>query len=228
MMKKILLTISGLMATVAIMLLSSCYPGDTVSYADLDLVTTVYDTKTNFQELSTFVMPDTIIQLKDTLNTSNNTDLSRAYDDLILGRIKQNMLDNGFVEATDPENNPPDVILTISAMATTTTTVWYDYPYYWGWYGGWGWYYKSTGYYDYWYPYYPWGGATYITSYSSGTLLMSMNDLRNVDAENDSIRVVWLGAINGLLGETNKADIMNRLEYNIDKAFDQSSYLKQN
>jgi len=57
---------------------------------------------------------------------------------------------------------------------------------------------------------------------------MSMNDLRNVDAENDSIRVVWLGAINGLLGETNKADIMNRLEYNIDKAFDQSSYLKQN
>ncbi len=216
------------MAMMAMLFLSSCYPGDTVSYADLDLVTTVYDTKTNFQELSTFVMPDTIIQLKDTLNTGNNTNISRAYDNMILGRIKQNMLDNGFVVATDPENNPPDVILTISAMATTTTTVWYDYPYYWGWYGGWGWYYKSTGYYPYWYPYYPWGGATYISSYTTGTLLMSMNDLRNVDAQNDSIPVIWLGAINGLLGETNKADVVNRLQYNIDKAFEQSSYLKQN
>jgi hypothetical protein len=225
MKKKSLLTITGLMATVAIMFLSSCYPGDTVTYADLDLVTTVYDKETNFQELATFAMPDTIVQIKDTLDPSNNEDLSRAYDDLILDKIRQNMVADGFEDVTGQETVEPDVVLTVSAMATTSYYAWSYYPYYWGWYGGWYW--KSTEYYPY-YPYYPWGGYTYVSSYTSGTLIMQMSDMRNVTAESDSVRAVWLGAVNGLMGSTNKTDIVTRLTNSIDQAFDQSSYLKQN
>jgi len=57
---------------------------------------------------------------------------------------------------------------------------------------------------------------------------MQMSDMRNVTAESDSVRAVWLGAVNGLMGSTNKTDIITRLTNSIDQAFDQSSYLKQN
>jgi hypothetical protein len=130
------------------------------------------------------------------------------------------------VEETNPETNPPDAVLTVSAMATTTYYAWSYYPYYWGWYGGWYWY-KSSDYYYPWYPYYPYGG-TYVSSYTQGSLIMSLSDVSSATEETDSIPVVWLGVINGLMGSTDKADIQNRLEYGIDQAFDQSLYLKQN
>lgn len=227
-MKRTLFKISAMTAIFALMFLTSCYPGDEVDYKDLDLVATVYDKSANFQEFTTFVMPDTIVHIKDTLNEGTNDDLSRLYDNFILGEVKQNLLDYGYVEATNPLINPPDVVLTVSAMSTTSYYAWSYYPYYWGWYGGWYWWYKSTDYYYPWYPYYPWYGTSYVSSYTSGTLLISLSDVRNTVEETDSIPVVWLGAINGLMGSTNKADIQSRLDYGINKAFEQSLYLKQN
>jgi hypothetical protein len=225
-MKRTPFKIPAIVAIFAVMFLTSCFPGDEVSYADLDLVATVYDKSEDFQALGTFVMPDTIVHIKDTLDENNNEDLSRLYDNLILTQIKQNMLDYGYVEETNPVINPPDAVLTVSAMATTTYYAWSYYPYYWGWYGGWYWY-KSSDYYYPWYPYYPYGG-TYVSSYTQGSLIMSLSDVSSATEETDSIPVVWLGVINGLMGSTDKADIQNRLEYGIDQAFDQSLYLKQN
>lgn len=230
-MSKTPFKILALSAIFALMFLTSCYPGDEVEYKDLDLVATVYDKSANFQEFTTFVMPDTIVHIKDTLSNNNNVELSHDYDFFILEKIKDNMLSFGFVVETDPENNPPDAIVTVSAMASTKYYAWNNYPYYWDWYWGWGWYYKNSensNYYDPWYPYYPWYETTYVSSYSSGTMLISMNDFRNVDSEPDTVPVVWLGAINGLLGSKNKTDIQNRLEYGINQAFEQSPYLKQN
>lgn len=216
------------MAIFALVFLTSCYPGDEVEYKDLDLVATVYDKGANFQEFTTFVMPDTIVHIKDTLNEGKNDDLSRLYDNFILGEVRQNLLGYGYVEETNPLINHPDLVVTVSAMATTTYYAWDYYPYYWDWYGGWYWWYKNSDYYYPWYPYYPWYGTTYVSSYSTGSLIMNLSDIRNTTEETDSVRVVWLGVVNGLLGSTNKVDIQSRLDYGINKAFEQSNYLKQN
>ena len=56
----------------------------------------------------------------------------------------------------------PDVILLPAAWETTTVYYWYDYWYWW--YGG---------YYGGYWPYYP---PVYASSYTTGTLLMSIID----------------------------------------------------
>jgi hypothetical protein len=53
---------------------------------------------------------------------------------------------------------------------------------------------------------------------------MMMHDITELQQETDTIPVVWLGTINGLLG-SNSNDTKNRLEYNINEAFKQSPYL---
>ncbi len=221
--KKIQLTVIMVFMAFVVMFFASCYPSDSVYYSDLDLVATIYDQDKNFVELSTYDMPDSIVHLKDTLDMENNVDLSREFDDFILDLVRENMADYGYILEPDPENNPPDVILTVAAMATKNYTVWYWYPYYWGWYPGWGWYYKSTDYY--WYPGYPgWGGGTTVTSYTVGTMFMNMHDMTNHTIETDTIPTIWLGTMNGLLGSST-SDTKNRLEYNINEAFKQSPYL---
>ncbi len=229
MMKKhTLITLAGIAGLFAITWLSSCYPEDSVTYSDLDLVATVYDQNQNFNDLQTYVLPDSVVHLKDTVNPDNNVDLSHELDGFILDLVKTNMNNDGFVLEPDPENNPPDVILTVSAMATKNYSVYNYYPYYWYWYPGWYWpYYKNTNYGYGWYPYYPGWGPGYVTSYTVGTLLMSMHDMKDRPAESDSVRVVWNASINGLLSG-NKANTQDRLEYNINKAFENSPYLKHN
>jgi hypothetical protein len=203
-------------------LLHGCYPSDSVSYSDLDIVTTAYDTEFDFPETKTWYLYDSIVHLKDTLNPSNNVDLSREFDDLILDRIADNMDNYGYTRELDPEANPPDLVFTVSVMATKNFLVYNYYPwYYWDW--GWGWYYKSSNYWGYYYP--PYWGGTYVTSYTVGTLIMNMYDVRNATAETDSIPKVWNGDINGLLGSS-ASTTQRRLEVNIDQAFEQSSYLK--
>ncbi|MFP4470055.1 MAG: DUF4136 domain-containing protein [Bacteroidales bacterium] len=210
---------------VALFFFAGCYPTDSVSYSDLDLVTTVFDEDQNFEELKTYTMPDSVIHLKDTIDNSNNVDLSRDLDPFILDLVRTNMTEYGFVAEDDPENNPPDVIVTVSAMATKNYSVYYYYPYYWYWYPGWYWpYFKSSDYYYGWYPYYPGWGGGYISSYTVGTLLMHMHDMKDSQANNDSIPVVWQAAVNGLLSG-NVANTQERLQFNIDKAFENSPYL---
>ncbi len=202
--------------------LYACYPGDTVTYADLDLVATAHDTDFDFTQVKTYYLYDSIVHLKDTLNPENNVDLSRQFDDFILDMVRNNMTAYGYVRETDPENNAPDLVFTLKAMGTKNYFVYSYYPsYYWDW--GWGWYYKNT---DYWYPYYPpyWGG-TYITSYEVGSLIFGLHDVRNVTPTTDSIPIIWNADINGLLGST-AATLERRLEYGVNQAFEQSPYLK--
>jgi hypothetical protein len=111
-------------------------------------------------------------------------------------------------------------------MATKNYSVYYYYPYYYyGW--GWGWYYKNTDYY-WWGGYYPpyWGGS-YVTSYTVGTIILNMHDVKDATPETDSIPNLWVGALNGVMGSS-ASTTKNRLEYNINQAFKQSEYLKIN
>lgn len=229
MKKRTLFTLIGASGFFISVLFTACYPGEELSYSDLDLVATAYDQKADFTAFKTYYMPDSIVHLKDTLNLDNNVDISRAFDSYILDLVRTNMGNYGYTLEADPEDNPPDLFLTVSAMATENYSVYYYYPYYYyGW--GWGWYYKNTENADYygWGGYYPpyWGGA-YVTSYTSGSLIMNMHDVHNATADTDSIPIVWIGGINGLIGSSTQTTA-NRLEYNINQAFTQSPYLKTN
>ena len=96
--------------------------------------------------------------------------LPPSYSDVILGQIKQNMTAYGWTEVD--KNAKPDVVLLVSASNTTYLYWYYDWAY-WGWYypgyyPGWGWYYPG---------YYP----PYVSSYTTGTLLIQMTDQKAVD-----------------------------------------------
>jgi hypothetical protein len=233
MKKRTLIPLLGISAFFVATFFTACYPGDDVSYSDLDLVTTAYDDQFDFKQAQTYYMYDSVVHIKDTLDDDNNVELGREFDDMILDLVKTNMSDYGYTLVTDPENNHPDLYLTVSAMASKNYVVYQYYPYYyWGW--GWGWYYKDASetkgadYYGGWWGYYPpyWGGG-YVTSYTVGSLIMNMHDVRDATPETDSIPTVWIGDINGLLGSS-ASTTQNRLDYNINKAFEQSPYLKNN
>lgn len=219
--KKIQLTVVLVFMAFTGMFLASCYPSDTVTYSDLDLVGTIYDEDKNFQEFKTYVVPDTIIHIVDTLD-ENNVDITRKFDQQILNLVNQNMVNYGYTKELDPQNNLPDVVLTVSITANENIQVWSWYPYYWGYWP----YYKSTNYYWGYYPPY-WGGGTQVTTYTTGTVIMNMMDFAehgNTVPENDSINSVWIGTINGLAGAST-TNTTSRIDYTINQAFEQSPYL---
>ena len=118
-------------------------------------------------------------------------------------------------ERVSLESEGADLLLLPASWETTTITVWYDYWYWWygGYYPGWGW----GGYY----PYYP---PVSVSSYTTGTLMMNLIDKTEVGANGNPV-TQWNAIINGVLTYTYDA---SRINYGIDKAFDQSPYLKTN
>jgi hypothetical protein len=223
-MKKIILNLSYL--TFLAFVLSSCYPGGAETTSETDIVITNYDDSYNFSAAKTYFMSDSIQHIVDDGNTANMN-----YDQLIISQLASNFEARGYVRLfpsdtlTHPES--PDFMVVITTLETTTTVVYGGYP----WYGGWGWGYgwkKSTDYYPYYgygwgYPYYP----TYVTSYSTGTIVWDMFDPDNVDDEGEIINVAWLGALNGLLGTTSSTST-ERIKSGIDQAFLQSPYIQSN
>ncbi len=106
----------------------------------------------------------------------------------------------GWTRVDDPE----DADLTLFPASWTNTTIyyWYDYwCWYYPYYCGWGWYYPG-----------------YVSSFTTGTLVMTL-----VEDENaiESYRV-WTGALNGLLSGSYNS---SRVTKAIDQAFTQSPYL---
>jgi hypothetical protein len=221
---------------------SSCYPVDDLLVEDLDVAATLYDkayyspeTGANkFNELMTFEVVDTIVHI---IAPGDEDNISRTYDDFVLEQVRLNMLKLGFVEEPDPELNPADVAVTVSALSSEHE-VYYWYPY-WGWYWGYGGYYpyadadadsyaevpsknKDTGStYYYYYPWYPY--STYYT-YQSGSILMEMVDVARIDPEVEEIPVIWAGIVNGVV-ESSETPMKERISKGIDQCFDQSPYL---
>jgi hypothetical protein len=213
-------------------LLSSCYPIDDLKVEDLDIAASVYDkayykpdgTVNKFQPLQTFTVVDTIVHIV----ASGSEDLiTHQYDEFVLEQVRLNMLKLGFSEETDPEHNPADVVITVSAL-TSEHEVYTWYPY-WGWYWGYPMYpynpaqvEKSTGATSYYY--YPWPpyGTTY--NYQSGSVLIEMVDEARVDPGVDEIPVIWAGIVNGVL-QSSDSGTKNRLSKGIDQCFNQSPYL---
>jgi hypothetical protein len=211
-MKQKLLIISGLFSV--LLLMTTCYPDGPDIAEEMDIVLSYHNPDYAFGTKTTYAMPDKIVKITgDIVEGEDPTFLPDASANAILSRIEQNMTELGYEKVNVTDN--PDLLLLPASWETTTISYWYDYWYWWwgGYYPGWGW----GGYY----PYYP---PVYVTSYTTGTLMMNLMDRTTLGANGDPI-IQWSGAINGILTYTYNA---NRINTAIDKAFDQSPYLKAN
>jgi len=184
----------------------SCYPDGPEYTSDYDLVGSVYDPECVFDDAITFVMPDSVVFVQDENDTREY--LTDEQEQIILDEVRSNFVAMGWVDSTFTADTMPDVVITITGIASKTQGAWW---YYWGWYG-WGGYYPGWGggYYPG-YPWYPGGGYPVYYEYTTGSLVLEMIDWVNADPDAEYPPIVWAGALNGLV---------NRVPVNIDKVLD--------
>ncbi len=189
------------------MVLWGCYLEGPEYTEELDLVYTNYHDQFDFQSRGTYAMPDSVVKITGEIGAPEY--LNFVYGAAITQAIAANMTALGWQRVH--KDASPDVQLLPAAWSTTTLVG-----------GYWG------GYYCWWYPYYCGGGWYYpyypVTSYTTGTLVMTMVDANSL-ATDSSKTVVWTGAINGLLGYSYDID---RITNAINQSFNQSPYLKTN
>ncbi len=193
--------------TAVAFLLTQCYPAGPEYIDELDLVYSNYDPACDFTAKHTYAIPDKIMKIDDDLISSGSPNfVNSIYAQPMLEKIKLNMSANGW-ELVEKDANP-DVLLAPVAYELTTT-YYYGGGYWDWWYGGWyGWYYP-----------YP-----VTTSYSTGSLIVTMLDPKNLSPD-DKMRAVWGFVINGLL-EGSTAEFNARCLKGINQAYTQSPYLK--
>ena len=196
-----------------VFLLTQCYPEGPVYTDELDLVYSSYDPEYNFTAKHTYALPEKIMKIDDDLIGGGSPNYVKpAYADPMLDKIDENMKTYGWTKVDVSEN--PDVLLAPLAWEVTTT-VYYGYGGYWDWwYGG---YYPPYGWY---YPY------PVTTSYTTGSLVVTMLDPNDLSA-NDKMRAVWGFVINGLL-EGTTTEFNARFTKGINQAYTQSPYIKIN
>ena len=189
------------------MVLASCYPGDELTVSEADVVVTAFSETFDFGGATTYALADSVLHL---VPEDEDDDITRAYDTVILSRIRDNMSDLGFTEVVDPA--AADVLM-VTAVSSSEYTGYYSYSpcYYYCWYypypPGWGWYYPS-----------------YIGSYSYtvGTIFINMIERVDPAGSEGQIPVAWVAALNGLADQGSSA---TRIQAAIDQAFEQSKYL---
>jgi len=190
--------------------------------SDYDVVLTLYDKKTDFSAFKHYILPDTIIHLVEEGDTSK---ISREYDEEILALVDANLGALGYNKTTDTD--VADFYMLCAVTTKEHYNIYSNYYYgYWGWY--WGYYLKKPNSANS-YFYYPWYGPGYttVTKFTSGTLIMSIVDAKDIDLDNEKITVHWLGSTNGILVK-DKDEVRRRLASGINQAFEQSPYLGTN
>lgn len=187
------------------------------SIADFDVVVTVYDDEIDFGAIQTYAMPDTVAHLGDDEGRSGRSREDGIYDQLILDALAASLELADYVREEDPENNGADVVV-LAAVTSTDWDVWISYPYPWYDWVSWG---DYSGY-SYYYPPCPGCGSSY--TFTTGSLLVIMEDRNAADHDEETIPVLWAAGMNGLL-EGSTSSISNRIVGGIEQAFAQSPYL---
>jgi hypothetical protein len=195
-MKTKLLTIIAL----GMLVLTSCtkYPPDTERILEDLAVFTLVDQTANFHDYSTFAINPSVTYI----DGNDTTVLNNANTTALLDRISADMVKQGYTQVEVTAN--PDLGFQVTVIKSTTTTVYYPYyPPYWGY-----------PYYGYGYPYYP----TYISSYSTGSVVIDLADFKSGPTAN-KFMVVWNVFIRGLITDTHtQNDVLNC----VDQAFEQT------
>jgi len=176
----------------------ACYPGDTLTVSDTDIVATFYNSGVDFGTKVTYSRPAKVYDLAD---SSFGTD----YDFLVRSLIDTNMSHLGYTLETDSTKSH------VHLIAITTQSTWVGgscYPSYWGWgYPGWGWCYPVT------------------YSYTTGSLMLLMVNNSFNESNPPDETSLWFGGLNGLI-EGSSASISGRITNGINQAFEQSPYLR--
>ena len=200
---------------VGLVYFSSCtkYPPNVTRLQEDLVVYTQVDLETDFNQFNTFAIVDSIAYIDNKDSGRILTPDAKA----VLDQIILNMQNRGFVKVDKGDN--PNLGITVSVIKTTNTSVYYP-----GWYWGYpGYYYPPYWGYPnswYYYPYYP----TYISSYSTGTLLIDMLDFVNIN-EDDQIPVVWFAYIRAVMTGYHT---IGEITGSIDQAFLQTPSIKTN
>jgi len=189
---------------------------DTGKLDDDYLVYTNYDDDTNFDKMTTFYVPDSVLIIDNSSNKPKYLYGTPASDIIIANYIK-GMESAGYVRTLDKDD--ADLGLQISYIEDTykfryynNYPWWYGYPWYWqfsywGDWGGWYWPYNIT------------------YSYTTGSILGELVDLTPTQGTSQHLKVVWTSYISGLLnsdGTLNTTEVQQA----IGQAFSQSPYLK--
>jgi len=191
-----------LFLSASVIVLQSCYPYDDLTPEDTDVVVTFYDDATNFTNLVTYAIPDTIYTFNSSGDIVPSEDISSSSANQILTSLNNNLQEMGF---TPQQGNQANADVHVFALVTSST--WVSG----GCYGG---------YWSYWYPYYGWCYPVAYT-YTTGSLFVVMlNPAKTGDSQS-----VWFAGVNGILSSTNASNA-SRINTDIDQAFNQSPYLR--
>jgi hypothetical protein len=197
-----------IVAIFSVIFLWGCYPEGPQYTEDLDIVVTNHNPDYNFAAKGTYAMPDRIVKITGNMKEGDNPEfIPDATATQIIAKIASNMENLGWKRVAVGAS--PDVLLTPAELESTTVMYYYDY---------WYWWYGNN------YPYWGYNPPAYYDSYITGTLLMSIIDKSELAGNGAPVRQ-WTGLVNGILSGKYSPERVNHL---IDKAFDQSSYLKTN
>jgi len=186
----------------SVMVLQGCYPYDSLTPEDTDVVITFYEKGTNFSNLVSYALPDTVYTFDSNGDIVPNEDISSSNANAILNSVNSNMQEMGY---EPQQGNPSGADVLMVAIATSST-----------WVSG-GCYY---GYWSYWYPAYGWCYPVAYT-YTVGSVFVVMLD----PAKSGDNKAVWFAACNGILSSSNSSNT-SRINSDISQAFNQSPYLR--
>ena len=99
--------------------LAGCYPDNSASVDDLDIVITSCDTGYDFSGVRTYIMADTVVAITDSVNPENNFGYAHTYDSLILAGMTSNLEALGYMRVYDTVFTAPDI--RVRLMVTSTT-----------------------------------------------------------------------------------------------------------
>jgi hypothetical protein len=189
-----------------VLVVLSCYPYPNPLISDYDTVVTVRAEGASFEGLNTYAIPDTIFRKPGDMNIKD------SLEEFLVDEVHRNMQKIGYQLESDPETNPPDVAVVISVITEDRYGSWVGWGWN-GWYGGGGGLWVT----------YPPASVQYL--YTNGSVSLDMVDYANADVEEGVFPVLWAAAINGPL-QSNVDNQKQRVSDGINKAFDQSPYLK--
>ncbi|MCT4587939.1 MAG: DUF4136 domain-containing protein [Carboxylicivirga sp.] len=191
----------------------ACYPGGAEYVDELDTSISKYDPKYNWNDLDgkTYSLPEEIVHVEDGEVVD---DPDRVHDEDILAQIRKELNALGMEEAVADADT--SLALGIAIIEQNNSgAAWVPGGGWWGgWYPGyppgWGW--------DPWYPWYP-----VYYSYKTGSIIIEMGDYENKNEAEESIPLVYSGALDGLL-QGSKNYVGERIDRGIDELFNQAPF----
>ena len=195
-----------LTAFVGILLASACSWGpDGLDETQDQILTIARKTDAvDFTKFNSFAITDSITAV----DNGKKVRFNDATADLIIAQVVRNMNLYGYTQVQADED--PDLLVDLAYIQRTNT---YMYPGYWS---DWDWWWDWNGYPWWgWDPYYPYQMPAFISSYTTGSIVIEVADVVNVATES-TVPVVWHGLVREIL---NGSHTQQELLSSIDEVF---------